>query len=279
MTNRLTPLKIGKFSVPVIGITAVSLLWDNAKDRALDDAIQALKTKNNGISQIVIKTESNTCTYATNKIIEWFLNQHWNDGVRYTHDAKGHIVVERLTTKYRVFIPTLWLWIDDEIYRLTPQMHIFPSTNDEHLTEDMVFPVYSTNGKIHYYEGRSEYSYYKHVMSLLENTNKAVEVKKKKEANDFTPALFQALCDAYEIESDHEKAFEQIEYYTMNRIPITRMPRDEVVYEFFANLGIAPTSQSLSESTSIYDDTNLVYIGKETYLETYEEQENDYYNY
>lgn len=274
--NQETVLKIGKFRVPVIEYMGISLLWNNAKDRDLDSAIKALKTKNNRIEQIVIKTESNKASYATNKIIEWFLNQHWNDGIRYTHNKQGHLIQEQLTTKYRVFIPQLWLWIDDEIYRLTPQMHIFPSMNDEHLTEDIIFPVYSTKGKVHYYEGRSEYAYYKHIQALLENTNKAVEVKPKKEANDFTPALYQALCDAYEIESDHDKAFEQIEYYTMNHIPITRMPRDEVVYEFFVNLGIAPNAQNITEECSIYDDSNLVYIGKETYLETYEEQENDY---
>lgn len=269
-------LKIGRFTVPVIGIMGVSLLWDNAKDKALDDAIQALKRKNNGIEQIVIKMSSNSASYATTKIIEWFLNQHWNDGVRYTHDKNGHLITEQLTTKYRVFIPQMWLWIDDEIYRLTPQMHIFPSGNDEHLTEDMIFPVYSTKGKIHYYEGRSEYTYYKHIESLIENTNKAVEVKRKKEANDFTPAVFKSLCDAYEIEDDHEKAFEQIEYYIMNKIPITKMPRDEVVYGFLVTLGIAPTAQSIDDPTSLYDDSNIVYIGKETYLETYEEQENDF---
>ena len=156
-------------------------------------------------------------------------------------------------------------------------MHIYPSENDEHLTEDIVFPVYNLSGRIDYLEGRSEYSFYKHVKTLIER-DKPKEVLPQKEANDFEPAIFRAICDAYEIEYTHEKAFEQLEYYIMNKLPIVRMPRDEVVYGLFVEWGIAPASAQLNDLTytDVYDDDNLIYIGKETYLETYEEQENDF---
>lgn len=270
-------MKIGAYTLPVLGLRKLSLLWDNAKDREFEEAIKEIRQVSNGIEQIVIKVEANKASFPTIKLIEWFLNQHWDRGVRYTTNEKGHMVAFKSSTRYRVFIPNLWLWIDDAFYRLTPQMHIYPSENDEHLTEDIVFPVYNLSGRIDYLEGRSEYSFYKHVKSLIER-DKPKEVLPQKEANDFEPAIFRAICDAYEIEYTHEKAFEQLEYYIMNKLPIVRMPRDEVVYGLFVEWGIAPASAQLNDLTytDVYDDDNLVYIGKESYLETYEEQENDF---
>lgn len=270
-------MKIGAYTLPVLGLRQLSLLWDNTKDRDYEEAIQELRQVSNGIQQIVIKVEENKASFPTTKLIEWFLNQHWDRGIRYTTNEKGHMIAIKSNTRYRVFIPNLWLIIGDAIYRLTPQMHIFPSENDEHLTEDIVFPVYNLNGRIDYLEGRSEYSFYKYVKNLIER-DKPKEVIQQKVANDFEPALFRSICDAYEIEPTHEKAFEQLEYYIMNKMPIVRMPRDEVVYGLFVEWGIAPASAQLNDLTytDVYDDDNLIYIGKETYLETYEEQENDF---
>ena len=271
-------MKIGAYTLPILGIKKVSLLWNNEKDRDYEEAIKEIRQVSNNIQQIVIKTEANKASYSTTKIVEWFLNQHWDRGIRYTTNEKGHMIAIRSNTKYRVFIPNLWLIIDDAMYRLTPQCHIYPSDNDEHLTEDIVFPVYNLNGRIDYLEGRSEYAFYKHVRDLLERP-KPVEVKPKKEVNDFEPALFRAICNAYEIDPEDEKAFEQTEYYIMNKLPIVRIPQDEVIYGLFVEWGIAPASAQLNDLTytDVYDDSNITYIGKETYLETYEEQENDYY--
>lgn len=272
-------MKIGVFTVPHANLRAVSMLWDNTKDREYTEAIQELRKVSNGVRQLVIKVDEHKASYPTTKMIEWFMNQHWDRGIRYSTNDKGHMIAIKTSTRYRVFIPNLWLLVGDDVYRLTPQMHIYPSENDEHLTEDRVFPIY-TPKRVQYYEARSEYAYYKYVFKLIsvEEENKTKEVKRKKEAIDFEPAVFRSICDLYEMDYTDEKAFEQIEYYVMNKLPIVRMPRDEYIYELCVAWGIAPSHSQLNDVTytDIYDDSNITYIGKESYLETYEEQENDF---
>lgn len=272
-------MQIGLYTLPHHkSLKRMSLLWNNDTDKEYTEAIQELKFKQNDIKQIVIKIEPNTMTYATQKIIEFFMNQHWDRGVRYTHklSADGQhtttIAQQTRSAKYKVYIQELYILVNKRAYRLTPQMHIYPSLADEQYAEPMSFQAYGITASAEdaIYQAGSEYAYYKFIMSLLE-VEKLNEREAPTPAEKHTFTLFKPLCDAYEIPYDDPAAFEQIDYYLQNRIPITRLPKDDAIYQFLMELGVAPSAEEL------YDDENLIYIGKESYLESYEEQENDYY--
>ncbi len=270
-------MKIGSYQLPYEkDRKAISLLWDNKTDKDFTEAIKALQFKNNDIKQIVIKIEPQSMSYATKELLQYFMNQHYNRGVDYTtyldENNKPHMKAQvNPKARFRTYIPSLHLLIGKHVYRLSPQMHIYPGSSDEMYVEPLSFQALAATASAHNvtYRAHSEYDYYKFVLEIIEKPVTQKEFIPQRELPDPEPTheftMFRPLCEAYEIDPTDSHAFEQIEYYVMNRIPITRMPHDEVFYSFCTELGIAPVAEEL------YDDSNLVYIGKETYLETYDD--------
>jgi hypothetical protein len=271
-------MKTGMYELPNhYNLKRMSLLWDNATDKNFEEAKTVLKTRHNEIQQIVIKTTPNDATYATEKLIQFFLNQHWERGVRYTHNEKGHMIAFKTKAdQYRVFIENLFILVyytkeDAKVYRLTPQMHIYPSTNEEMYSEDKQYPVWSASARYQnsILTANSDYAYYKFIQGILFK-DKPKEYFKDPNQTDNSKLfeqmpLLRAFADAYEIDANDKACLEQIDYYIINQIPITRMPLDTAFYDFCSKLGLVPIAQEL------YDDTNFVYIGKEDYLDNYDD--------
>ncbi len=91
------------------------------------------------------------------------------------------------------------------------------------------------------------------------------------------PMLLKSLLEAYQIEQDY---VDSLDFYIINKFPIVRLPQDPVVYEWFCELEIAPRYSSLEDGLSLYDDSNITYIGKESILddaENYASEDAYYY--
>lgn len=232
----------------------MSLLWDNEKDRDVQLAIKEARFKKNEISKIVVRIQSKTPSYATKTLIQWFMNQRFSCGEQFTHALKPngriYMVSRKMPYKFRHWIPTLQLLWDGDVHYLSPGTHI----------ENM--RLGTSEAKALYNELASEWKY----------EPEPIKLAKSQYSTDFM--MFEALKNAYEVD---EYSADLIDVYILNKFPITRLPQDPVIYEWFITLGIAPAYSLLDPSVPlppIIDEDSIVYIGKETLLDDEEYLEN-----
>jgi len=232
----------------------MSLLWDNEKDRDVQMAIKEARYKKNGISRIVIRIQSKKPTYSTKLLIQWFMNQRFSCGEQFTHallpNGRVKLVSRKLPYKFRHWIPTLILLWDGDTHYLSPGVHV----------ENM--RLGTSELKSLYNELAQEWKYEPEPIKLAKSTY----------STDFT--MFTALMNAYEVD---ELSADLIDIYILNKIPITRLPQDELIYAWFVQLGIAPIASSLDPNNptpSIFDEERVTYIGKEALLDDEEYLEN-----
>ena len=225
-------MKIGSYK------GTISLLWDNAKDRNHDEAIQALKRKTNGIKQLVIKMD-NEAKYPTQMLIKWFMGQRWSNGFQYTHQLKpnGRIktVSRKKPYKFQVWIPTLQILTPNGPVFLRPGVHI--ENTDQGISEQ----------KQAYTEIAGDWKY-------VPEPVLPIKVEAKNPINEF---LLPHLINAYEVDEYSEGL---IEFYLEHKMPISRAPQDDVIYFEFILLGIAPAYSNLNTETQpLYIEEEIEY--------------------
>ena len=225
-------MKIGSYK------GTISLLWDNAKDRNHDEAIQQLKRKTNGIKQIVIKLDGDA-KYSTQQLIKWFMNQRWSNGFQYTHRLKENgrlkLVSRKKPYKYQVWIPTLQILTPNGPVFLRPGVHI--ENTDQGISEQ----------KQAYTEIAGDWKYTPEPVL-------PIKVEAKTPINEF---LLPHLINAYEVDEYSEGL---IEFYLEHKMPISRAPQDDVIYFEFILLGIAPAYSNLNTETQpLYIEEEIEY--------------------
>ena len=240
-------MKIGNYK------GTISLLWDNAKDRNHDEAIQALKRKTNGIKQLVIKMD-NEAKYPTQMLIKWFMGQRWSNGYQYTHklvpagthkckySGKEYYKPEHISRvsrkkpyKFQVWIPTLQILTPNGPVFLRPGVHI--ENTDQGISEQ----------KQAYTEIAGDWKYTPEPVL-------PIKVEAKTPINEF---LLPHLINAYEVDEYSEGL---IEFYLEHKMPISRAPQDDVIYFEFILLGIAPAYSNLNTETQpLYIEEEIEY--------------------
>ena len=240
-------MKIGSYK------GTISLLWDNSKDRNHDEAIQALKRKTNGIKQLVIKMDKEA-KYPTQQLIKWFMNQRWSNGYQYTHklipagthkckySGKEYYKPEHISRvsrkkpyKYQVWISTLQILTPNGPVFLRPGVHI--ENTDQGISEQ----------KQAYTQIAGDWKY-------VPEPVLPIKIEPKNPFNEF---LIDYLITSYEVD---EYSLGLIEVYIENKIPISRMPQDDVIYAEFIKLGIAPAYSSLEyQNEQIYTEEDIDY--------------------
>ena len=230
----------------------ISLLWDNAKDRNHDEAIQQLKRKTNGIKRIVIKLDGDA-KYSTQQLIKWFMGQRWSNGFQHTHrlvpartytnktgktiHKPEHItqVSRRKPYKYQVWIPSLQIIQHGVSTFYRPGVHI--ENTDTGVSE-----------------AKAEY---KALISDWKYTPEPLVPIKVEAENPINEYLLVHLINAYEVDEYSEGL---IEYYIAHKIPISRAPQDDVIYGEFIKLGIAPAYSALNlEAQPLYIEEEIEY--------------------
>lgn len=239
-------MKIGSYK----GI--ISLLWDNAKDRDHDEAIQALKRKTNGIKRLVIKVDG-PVKYSTQQLIKWFMNQRWSNGFQYTHriiPAKTYTtktgktihkpehmtqVSRKKPYKYQVWIPSLQVIQHGTSTFYRPGVHI------ENIDQGV------STAKAEYIALASEWKYEPEPIKI--NPNPASE--------PLPEYLLEHLINAYEVDEYSEGLIEE---YIRLKFPISRAPMDDVIYGEFIKLGIAPAFSPLeAPAQPLYFEEDIDY--------------------
>lgn len=229
-----------------------SLLWDNAKDRDHDTAIQQLKRKTNGIKRLVIKCDG-PAKYSTQVLIRWFMNQRWSNGFQYTHriipartyvNKTGKTIhkPEHMTTvsrrkpyKYQIWIPSMQIIENGVNTFFRPGTHI--ENTDQGISES----------KQEYMNLISDWKYTPEPVVPILNP------KIKEDINEF---LYPHLIQAYEVD---EFSLGLIDTYIEHKVPISRAPQDDVIYAEFIKLGIAPAYSMLEQSVQplyIHEDVD-----------------------
>lgn len=216
----------------------ISLLWDNAKDRNHDEAIQQLKRKTNGIKQLVIKIDG-TAKYPTQQLIKWFMGQRWSNGFQYTHQLKpnGRIktVSRKKPYKFQVWIPTLQVIENGEIKFFKPGVQA--ENTDQGISEAK--------------------SSYKQLTGDWKYVPEPIVITKTPANNPIPEYLLEHLINAYEVDENSEGL---IEYYIQIKEPISRAPMDDVIYYEFIKLGIAPAYSPVNaEYQQLYIEEEIEY--------------------
>ena len=222
-----------------------SLLWMNGEDKNYENAIRELRFKKNNIKQLVVKIDHEP-TYATKVLIQWFMNQKWSAGLQMTHRLRGdrpYLVSRKMPYKWRHFVPTLKVILYGKPIYLKPGDHL------QNINMGM------SQEKKDYMSLSAEWKY---TPPELPEIPQNIQFSQESE-------LLNELLKAYELDF---KATDLIDTYIQHRIPITRLPQDEVVYGWFCDLGIAPRFSDLTNPTdSIVDPETVCYIGKEAILD------------
>ena len=227
-----------------------SLLWDNEKDFSYQNAIRELRFKKNQIKRIVVKVNTEP-TYSTKVIIQWFMNQKFTCGQQFTHRISSKYpdkittVSRKMPYKFRHWIPSL------EVINPNGESTYFrPGVHIENTA------MGTSKAKAEYNELASTWKY---TPEPVANIPQQIQIP------DIQPALYKALCNAYELE---EHTPDLLDAYIQNKIQITRLPQDEVVYGWFVELGIAPAFTQLDDATdAIIDESVMTYFGKEDMLD------------
>jgi len=287
-------MKTGMFTLPHTTLRRPALIWYSKGDTDMNEALKLLASTMAGIKQLVIVVEQEKASYATKQLISWFMSQKYDRNVKmvtrlqtvFVDDHNGNITTEtraynkavvakRTPRNYvdqlviKILIPNAPYQPKDyfRMYILTPQMHIFPSTFTDRTSMNNSYPIVDSWGTGQA-SASSDYDYYKMVMSQVETEwSPSHDAKPLKEFFPLDYAMFRPLCEAYEMDSNDEHAWEQIEAYINIKEPIVRMPQDEQIYSWFMELGIAPAYSNIETGTSIYDDTIFTSIGKEAIMD------------
>lgn len=265
----------------------VSLLWNNSKDKQSDVALQELRYQKNGIRKLVIKIDD-TMSYGTKQLIDWFMNQSINCNQKFTHRLDKDLVQPRGTLPDRVKDAT------PDGHHLVLQQGKFPYKFRVWIPEMIVIwqgdrmqflpAQHKSNPKMGYSREVARFR------SFMDATAWHPSIAREPKPVRYTPTMFEALRQAYDID-DNEVAFDAIEWYILNRLPIVRLPQDENVYAWFVELGIVPNSSPLTQkkcervfdpeeftfvniypqvenaNLDLYDETKISYIGKEALLD------------
>jgi hypothetical protein len=287
-------MKTGMHTLPHTNLRRPALIWYSKGDQDLTEALKLLASTMQGIKQLVIVVEQEKASYATKQLISWFMSQKYDRNVKMvtclkhvfikhqdgtesteTRAVTKAVVAKRTPRNYvdqlvlKVLIPNAPYQPKDyfRMYLLTPQMHIFPSTFTDRTSMNNSYPIVDSWGTGQA-SASSDYDYYKMVMSQVEaEWSPSHEAKPLKEFIPTDYAMFRPLCEAYELDPSDDHAWEQLEYYVISKEPIVRLPRDEEIYAWFMELGIAPAYSDINSGTSIFDDAHLTSIGKEAILD------------
>lgn len=237
-------MKIGMY------LNTTSLLWVNGKDKDHTQAIRELRFKKNNIQRLVIKLNG-VPTYPTKILIQWFMNQKFTSGEQFTHRLSSRIP-DKVTTvsrkrpyKYRHWVPSLLIKTGNKDIWLQPGAHM------ENIAMGMS-------------QQKADYnliaSMWKYTPPELPSIPQEI-----KNTSDFQPALLQALANAYEVSINDT---DLIDAYIQSHIQISRLPQDEVVFGWFVELGIAPSSSSLDNPTDyLFDEDTTRLYGKDELLD------------
>lgn len=217
-----------------------ALLWNNSSDTFHKKAIQELRFKKNNIKVLSIMLNEEP-TYSTHVVAQWFLKQTYACGEQITHKLnKNNQVIS--TTSYH---PYRWRHLVTSMEIITPDgiSHWFTQKQ-----------YYEYNELIRHFFGYWEPE---ELPSLPQNTD----------IDEFnTHPLFEELLRAYDLTADY---IDQLDAYIQNKFPIQFLPHDEVVYEWFCQLGIAPRQSLLDDPNQNYliDPEEITLVGKETILD------------
>ena len=244
-------MKIGKYQ------GTMTLLWDQAEDKAFGDAIRELRFKRNNITQLLVKLDG-PMKYSTRIVLLWFLNQRFKKGEEFTHgfhpkDTHLPLELQRVKKLRRVRPYTFRHWVprcivlmpDKTRLKLQPGCHLEDTTNGASQLKRNYLTLFQSDWSPEPI----------HLTDTFKYENK--------------PLLFQALMNAYEVD---EYSGGLIETYLEHKMPISRTPMDPVIYSWFCDLEIAPRFTEIkfindkpiptSETLTLYDEDEILTVGK-----------------